>query len=151
LPLRRALRNVDSRDYDFALSPRLVQFRLDLRLVVERLARWLGERLSRWLLVGGCRVALAAYDIVLLSAVLQIALAPLMAFYFHRAVILGLPANALVVPLHALLLPLAVAAMLAGYLSVPMAKILATVAGVFLHATNAAVEGLAHWQPGGIA
>ena len=150
-PLRRALRNFDSREYDLALSPRLVQFRLDLRLVAERLARWLGQPLSPFVMIGAWRLVLAAYDIVLLSAVLQIALAPLMAVYFHRAVVLGLPANALVVPLHALLLPLAGGALLASYLSLPMARMFAAGGGLLLHATNTAVERLAHWQPAGIA
>jgi competence protein ComEC len=150
-PLRRALRNFDSRDYDFALSPKLVQFRLDLRLIAERLARWLGRPVAQWAMIGGWRMVLGIYDVLLLSAVLQIAVAPLMAFYFHRAVILGLPANALVVPLHALLLPLAGAALLASYLSVPMATILAAVPGSCLHATNTVVERLAHWHPAGFA
>src|SRR5207244_495142 len=74
-PLRRALRNFDSRDYDFALSPRLVQFRLDLRLVAERLARWLGQPLSPFVMIGAWRLVLAAYDTVLLWAVLAIAVA----------------------------------------------------------------------------
>src|SRR5205823_10999104 len=122
----------------------------DVGLVAERLERGLGHRPSQWLLIGSWRMALAAYDVILMSAVLQIALAPLMAFYFHRAVILGLPANALVVPLHALLLPLAGAALLSSYLSVLMAKVFATAAGFCLHATNKVVERLAHWQPAGI-
>lgn len=146
VPRQRALRNLDSTDYDFALTPAQVQFRLDLRLVRERLARFAGFRAATLFLLGGCRAVLAAFDVMVLSAVLQVALALPMAYYFHRAVTLGIPANSLVVPLHALLLPLAATAVAASYISFSLAQVLAWCAAIPLHWTNHVVEALAHWE-----
>src|SRR5579864_4737453 len=66
LPKQRALRNFDSTDYDFALTPAQVQFRLDLRLIAQRLARFIGSRLTTWLMLAVCRTVLAAFDVVIL-------------------------------------------------------------------------------------
>jgi competence protein ComEC len=88
--------------------------------------------------------------VVLISVVLQLALALPMAFYFHRAVTLGLPANAAVVPLHALLLPLAAMAMGASYVWPAFAHMIAVVPAALLHATNLVVERLAHWRVQGL-
>jgi competence protein ComEC len=40
-----------------------------------------------------------AYELVFISAVMQMGLALPMAYYFHRATTIGLPANLVVVPL----------------------------------------------------
>lgn len=146
IPKQRALRNFGSVDYDFALAPAQVQFRLDLRLIAQRFARFAGSRPATFLLLTACRTVLAAFDVIVISAILQIALALPMAFYFHRAVTLGIPANSLVVPLHSLLLPLAAAAVAASYISVRLAQPLAWCAAALLHSTNHVVEALAHWQ-----
>jgi len=148
--LAKALRNFSSTDFDLALPPRLVQFRLDLRMLLQRLSRLLGNRLAEWLLLGCCRVAMAACELVLLSAILQLALALPMAWYFHRAVAVGIPVNALVVPLHSLLLPLAGTALLLSYLWLQLARVPASAATALLHVTNRIVESLAHWHLSGI-
>ncbi len=139
LPVRRALRHLDSLDYDFALSPRLVQMRLDLRMLVERLARFVGNRLAQFALLGPMRAALLVYELALISAFIQIALALPMALYFHRAVLVGVPVNALVVPLHSILMPAAALAVLLDYVSPMIAVAPAWLASATLHATNAAV------------
>jgi competence protein ComEC len=59
-----------------------------------------------------------------------------MAYYFHRATVVGLPANLLVVPLMEFLMPAAIIAMTLGYVSSALAKIPALIAG-------AALEGIA--------
>ena len=146
IPRQRALRNFDSLDYDLSLPPRLAQFRLDLRMIALRLARFIGPTLSKVLLLLGWRGALAVFDVIVLSAVLQIALALPMAFYFHRAIALGIPANSVVVPLHSLLLPVAASAVAVSYLSLAPAQMMAGAAALLLHATNHVVETLAHWQ-----
>lgn len=145
-PLRRALEQLDSTDYDFALSAKLVQLRLDVRMMKARLAAFLGMRAAEWAMVGGAKAALAIYDVLLISLVLQLGLALPMAFYFHRAVTLGLPANVVVVPLHALLLPAAALAVAASYVSIAFAQAMALAPAALLHATNLVVERLAHWR-----
>ena len=79
---------------------------------------------------------LAAGELLLISVVMQIGLALPMAYYFHRATVVGLPANMLVVPLMELLMPAAVAAMALGYVSHALARIPVLIAG-------AALEGIA--------
>lgn len=149
-PLRKALTQLDSTDYDFALSPKLVQWRLDLRMMKARVSALIGARVSEWTIVGGGQLALATYDVLLISIVLQLALALPMAFYFHRAVTLGLPANVVVVPLHGLLLPAAALAVAASYISMVWAQAMALAPAALLHATNFAVERLAHWRVAGL-
>jgi competence protein ComEC len=78
--------------------------------------------------------------------VIQLALALPMAFYFHRAVALGLPANTFVVPLQALLAPPAALAILLGYVSAALANIPAALAALALHWTNAVVGVAARAQ-----
>lgn len=145
-PYRGALGWLDSLAYDQALAPRLAQFRLDLRLLAARLGRLLpapaGERAGRRLLVGGARAALAAYDVLVVSAIMQVTLALPMAWYFHRAMVVGLPANILVTPLVAALVPLAALASVLALGSTRLAAVLALPAGWLLEAMLALLRVL---------
>ncbi len=141
-PYRRALRHLDSLDYDVSLEPKLAQFRLDLRLVEGRLAAIFGRRVSHASLVGGGRGLLALYDVLLIAALMQAALALPMAVYFHRATLLALPANAVIVPLTGLLMPAALLALAASFISPSLAAIPAAVAEWALHGITWTVETL---------
>ncbi len=141
-PVRRALRYIDSTSYDFALSPKLVQFRLDLRLIIDRFGRLFGATVSRWAVVRLVRVGLASFEVLLVSALMQVAMALPMAAYFHRATMLALPANALVVPLTGVLMPAATAAVALAYIWMPLATIPALVAGAALDVITGAVRVL---------
>src|SRR5437899_10824370 len=44
-PIRRGLRYLDSTGYDYALAPKIVQFRLDLRMLAGRIGNFLGRRI----------------------------------------------------------------------------------------------------------
>jgi competence protein ComEC len=72
----------------------------------------------------------------MISAVMQVGLALPMAYYFHRATVVGMPANMMVVPLTEILMPTAILAVALGYVSPVLAKIPAFFAG-------AALEGIA--------
>ncbi|HSS96091.1 MAG TPA: DNA internalization-related competence protein ComEC/Rec2 [Terriglobales bacterium] len=65
-----------------------------------------------------------------------------MAYYFHRATVIGLPANLLVVPLMEILMPAAVAAVAIGFVSLIVAKIPAMIAGFTLQIISGAVTWL---------
>jgi competence protein ComEC len=149
-PYRGALVWLDSVGYDQTLAPRLAQFRLDLRMVAARLGRFLpsqqGERRSQWLLVTGARIALVAFDVLVVSAIMQITLALPMAWYFHRAMVVGLPANIAITPLVAALMPLAAAAALLALLSPKVALPLAVPAGWLLDAMLALLRELGAWH-----
>jgi competence protein ComEC len=128
-PLQQALRHFESTSYDQRLRPRQAQFRLDLRLVVARLERIFGRRIARIMLLGVVRFGLAVSEVVVISALMQIVLALPMAAYFHRATMLALPANLVVVPLTEIMMPAAVAAVAIGYLSPVLAHPVALIAG----------------------
>jgi competence protein ComEC len=135
-PFVRGSRHIDSQSYDFVLPARVVQFRLDLRMIAGRLQRFAGSRFPLPGLAVASRTLLVAGELLLISMVMQIGLALPMAYYFHRATVVGLPANMLVVPLMELLMPAAVAAMALGYVSQALARIPMLIAG-------AALEGIA--------
>jgi competence protein ComEC len=135
-PFVRGARYPDSVSYDFALPPKAVQFRLDLRMIAGRLSRFLGSRVSLPALAISSRAVLFGAELLTISVIMQIGLALPMAYYFHRATVMGLPANMLVVPLMELLMPAAIAAMAIGYVSPVLAKVPMLIAG-------AALEGIA--------
>jgi competence protein ComEC len=143
-PFVRGSRNIDSMAYDFVLPARVVQFRLDLRMIAGRLRRFAGHRLPLPVLAGAARALLVTGELLLISVVMQIGLALPMAYYFHRATVVGLPANMLVVPLMELLMPAAVAAMALGYVSHALAKIPVLIAGFALEG----IAGTVRWLGG---
>ncbi len=139
---RKALAHWDADDYGTRLPPKVAQFRVDLRLIAARLARFLGESWSLRLVRGAARFLLAAFELLLVSAIMQMGLALPMAYYFHRATTIGLPANMAVVPLTELLMPAAVLAIASGYLSPLLAKLPALVTTIALDAITGTVRGL---------
>ncbi len=145
-PYRKALRYLDSITYDLSLPPRMAQFRLDLRLVAGRLSELLGRRIGPWLLLASVRAVIALFDLLVIAALMQVALALPMAVYFHRAAILALPANSVVVPLATLLMPLAIVAVLLSYGWMAAAKSAAWLTVVVLHGITGAVRLLGGWS-----
>jgi competence protein ComEC len=139
---RRALANWDSPDYAAQLPPRVAQFRLDLQFIAASLAFLAGEKWSRRLVRATAGFALAAWELLFISAVMQMGLALPMAYYFHRATTIGWPANLVVVPLTQLLMPAAVAALALGYVSPWLAKIPAFLTAVALEGITGTVRGL---------
>jgi competence protein ComEC len=133
-PYRRALRSFWNAGYDLALPPRLVQFRLDLRLLATRLGALLPLSQEAGSRAGGLglgllvRTLLFLHDAILLTLVTQIAMILPMDIYFHRAVLAGAPANLVAVPLTGVLLPAATVAVALSYIWLPGAKIAALVA-----------------------
>lgn len=143
---RRALRHLDSTSYDLTLEPRLAQFRLDLRLLAGRLARFVGKLPARALLTGLMGLLLAVYELLVVSSITQAVLVLPMRMYFHRAAIVGLPANLLVLPLAGIMLNAAVVAIALSYLWLPLAALAAWVATTALHWTLAIITSISRWN-----
>jgi competence protein ComEC len=141
-PFYRGLRYLDSPSYDVSLAPRVAQFRLDLRMIAGRLERFVGSHIPLRALATAMRVLLAGSEILVISALMQVGLALPMAYYFHRATVVGLPANVVVVPVTGVLMPAAVGAVALGYVSAWLAKIPALVAGAALDVITGTVRGL---------
>jgi competence protein ComEC len=139
---KRALAHWDSDNYGEMLPPRVAQFRMDLRFIASRLAPFLGEKTSLVLIRFAAKFFLRVCELMFISAVMQMGLALPMAFYFHRATTLGLPANLAVVPLTGVMMPAAVVALALGYIYPPLAKIPALITSATLEAIAGTVHGL---------
>jgi competence protein ComEC len=138
----QALAHWQSADYGRSLPPRVAQFRVDLRMIAGRLARFFGERCSLWTVRAAAIFGFRAFELFFISAVMQIGLALPMAYYFHRATTIGLPANLAVVPLTELMMPSVIAAAALAYISPTLAKIPAFLTTIALHGITGTVHGL---------
>jgi len=143
-PYSRGLRNLDALAYDRQLPPRVAQFRLDIRLMLEKLQRVLPAKLAQYLLILSLRLSLGMAEMIVMSAVLQLGLALPMAYYFHRATSVAMPSNLLIIPFLQLLMPTAVLAIGTSYTSILLAKVPALVAGLALEG----IAGTVHWLGG---
>ncbi|HKT51301.1 MAG TPA: DNA internalization-related competence protein ComEC/Rec2 [Candidatus Angelobacter sp.] len=141
-PCRNALRHLDSTAYDLHLPPRMAQLRLDLRLIAGRLARFISATPAQWLVTGGLSTVFLLYEFTVVSLISQAVLVVPMRVYFHRAAILGIPANVLALPLAGVLLNSAVVAIALSYFSLALARIPAVIASACLHWTLASITWL---------
>lgn len=139
-PYHRALAQLSSIGYDSSLEPRLALFRLDLRLLISRLGRLLGRRLAYRAVRSLAVLGLGLYETILVSTVVQFSLALPMAWYFHRATLTALLTNVVVVPITALMLPIAIATILCAAFSHVLAIPFQFVTGTLLNFVSATVE-----------
>ena len=139
-PLQSGLRNLDSPEYDFSLPTPASRLRFEVCLLRSALQEIIGSRAANFLAVGMSRLVLAAAQLIFISTIIQVALALPMAWYFHRATTMALPANALVIPIAGVLLPSAVLAVSLSYLSHALAYVPGTIAGWSLDALTGSVR-----------
>jgi competence protein ComEC len=131
-PLVRALSDLRDAGRDLHLSPRAAQFRVEMRLLADTLG-------AGWPIVITARVLFFAYEVMLTSAVVQLGLALPMVVYFHRVGFSGLSANAFVVPLMGLVVPigfLAVFTNLAWIAKIAGALLWLSQKAVYFHAAH---------------
>jgi competence protein ComEC len=144
LPYARGLRLLRAASYDLHVAPEVAQFRLDLRLIAGRLRRFIGDRLSVALPAILMRVSIGLGELIFISALMQAGLALLMAYHFHRATTMGMPANLAVIPLTQMLMPAAATAVGLGYISTVLAKPAVWISGFALDG----IAGTVHWLGG---
>ncbi|HEY2012384.1 MAG TPA: ComEC/Rec2 family competence protein [Bryobacteraceae bacterium] len=115
-PLARGLSDLDDTGRDLHLPPRAAQFRIELRLLAKTLAALgIPYRAAKLAVAVPVRILLFLYEVTVVSAVVQIGLALPMVVYFHRVGLSGLSANAFVVPLMGLVVPVGFIAVLTGW------------------------------------
>ena len=141
-PYLQGLRHLDSTDFDRTLPPRVAQMRLDLRLIAGRLAPIAGPSAAHLGARVMARCVLETYEVLCVSVLMQLCLALPMAYYFHRATVLGIAANSLAVPLTGILMPAAVLAVALSYVWLPLAKLSAVSATWALHGITGTVRSL---------
>jgi competence protein ComEC len=116
-PFASGLRSPAQVEADPYLEARVAQFRVELRLAAETLSLWTRVP-QRWILLAlaaAGRLALFAFEMAVISTVVQIGLSLPMAEYFHRVSFTGLTANLLIVPLLNLVVPLGFVAIFTGW------------------------------------
>ena len=79
------------------------------------------------------RLCLRAVELLVVSCVVELAMALPMALYFHRITVFALPVNLFILPLLLVLMPAALVTLLALLVWPPAALLPATVVAVFLH------------------
>jgi competence protein ComEC len=136
IPIARALKNPSRVEADVHLPPRAAQFRIELRLIAEIIHPIILVPLA--LLV---RLALFAYEMAVISTVVQIALALPMAEYFHRVSFSGFSSNIIVSPVMGGLVPVGFLAIFTGW------HWTAALAGGMLKFSARVVEWHAHMEP----
>jgi len=142
LPYAHGLRNLDALAYDRSLPPKTAQFRLDVRLLLSRLRMIWPSRSPRIAVLAAFRISFGFLELMIMSGILQLGLALPMAYYFHRATSVAMPANLFVIPFLQLLMPAAVLAICLGYVSLTLAKVPAIIAGFALQGIAGTVKWL---------
>jgi competence protein ComEC len=145
-PLQSALRNLDSPEWDYSKPTRAVQFRIEMRLLRETLESMMPVRLANIVVIGAGRLLLGAAELLFVSVVINLALALPMAWYFHRATTMALPANALVIPIASVLLPSAVLAVVLSYASLGLAFVPAKIAGFAMGLLTGTIHLIGHYR-----
>lgn len=141
LPYSRAAEGLDEVWRDSAMAPRLAQFRVMLRLWGDALTPLLGGWAAS--LPGSItRLMLVVAEFALVGTVAEMVMALPMAAYFHRATVFALPANAVSVPLVALMMPVSLLAF-AGMLAGPWCALLpGVVTALLLHGTTGVIGAI---------
>ena len=141
--LAAASRDLPDTGRDPHLDPRVAAIRIELRLYSETLA-WLSrlpQNVTRVMVCLTARVGVFFFDLFVISAMVQAGLALPMVIYFHRVSLTGLSANAFVVPLLGLLVPLGFLALATNFHPV------AALAALLLEWSRRTVAWHAHLEP----
>lgn len=116
-PLARGLTDLHDTDRDIHLRPRVAQFRIEMRLLADTLSRAmrLPRKVATPAVTVPARVLFFLFEITAISAVIQVGLALPMVVYFHRVGLTGLSANAFIVPVMGVAVPVGFVAVFTGW------------------------------------
>ena len=149
-PYEQGLRHLGDVTRDAQHPPKVAQFRIDLRAAAARVAShapaWLAPRAGRFVAMP-VRAGLRLWEIVLLSAVIQWGMMPLLAMDFHRVSLAGPLSNIPAVILTGFIVPLGFLALLATFAWARLAGVFAKALGFCTGMLIATVEwfsGLPH-------
>ena len=132
-PYLAATRDLRLTAVDVKLAPSLAQFRVDLRMVAQRLQAAASPRMGWSVFPWTVQFALRLVELVVVSLVVEVAMMLPMAVYFHRITLFALPVNLLILPLLAVLLPAALLMLLLLVAWPAAAVVPAAVVGLVLH------------------
>ena len=148
-PYRLALDHLSDVTRDVAHAPRVIQFRIEMRAA----AAWISTRFPRMaatfgpgLLERPFRTAFYLWEIIFISAILQLGMLPPLAYYFHRVTLAGPFANVPALMLTGLAVPLGFLTLAATLVSQSLAVWFAKPLGVILYLLNTSVRWFASWH-----
>jgi len=124
-------------------EPRAMQLRVMLEMWGEAVGELLGTR-ARRLPARVFKAVLWAGELALVGTVAELVMVLPMAMYFHRATVFALPANMLVIPLIAVLAPLAVVTFLGSLVSPWVALLPGALTAGLLHGIAWAIGRISH-------
>ncbi|MFN0102294.1 MAG: DNA internalization-related competence protein ComEC/Rec2 [Bryobacteraceae bacterium] len=142
-PVVMGFRDLGRDQHDLDLEWRVCSMRVEARLIAQTVAVWtrIPEKHCITAVALGVQAFFLLYEIFMLSAVVQVALALPMALFFHRVSLSGMAANVLIVPLMN-------AVVVIGFLAV-LTKLspLAWVAGWLLEFSRRVAEFFSRLEP----
>ena len=148
-PYRLALDHLSDVTRDVSHAPRVIQFRMEMRAA----AAWISARLAS--LCSALRIrppgapfraAFYFWEIIFISAILQLGMLPPLAYYFHRVTLAGPFANVPALLLTGLAVPIGFLTLAASLVSHALAAWLAKLLGLILAMLDAAVRWFAGWH-----
>lgn len=142
-PFRQAARELRNVQWDPSLPPRVAAIRVELRLIAETLSLLLPlpARASTLLAAGVTWLMANAVEMLLVTAMVQLALALPLVSYFHRFPVTGLFANLLIAPLLSAAIPTGMLAVVTD------SRWLAQLAAWLIRTSGALVEWSSHFEP----
>ena len=133
-PYLSAARDLGLVALDVKLAPQSAHFRVMLRMFAAALARAAGKRIGWGIFPGAVRTALRCVEALVVSCIVELAMALPMAVYFHRITVFALPVNILILPLLVILVPAALVTLLVLPVSSTAAVVPAAATAMLLHA-----------------
>jgi competence protein ComEC len=133
-PLLKATRDLRLIAIDVKLAPRVAQFRTLMRMTAERIQAIASKRVAWVVFPWLVRFVLRVIELVIVSCVIELAMTLPMAIYFHRITVFALPVNLFILPLLAVLIPLALLTLAALVVWPGAAAVPAAMVAIVLHA-----------------
>ena len=148
-PYRLALDQLSDVSRDVSDAPRVIQFRIEMRAA----SAWISARLPHKVASSGSsllapplRAAIYFWEMIFLSAILQLGMLPPLAYYFHRVTLVGPFANVPALLLTGLAVPIGFLMLAASIVSQSVAGVLAKPLSVILSMLDITVRWFAGWH-----
>jgi competence protein ComEC len=147
-PYRAGLAHLGDVTRDIVHSPKVIQFRIEMRAA----ANWLSVRMPKRfashaaaLIAAPVGIGLRLWEIVLLSVVIQWGMMPILAQDFHRVSLAGPLSNIPAVVLTGLIVPLGFLTLLATFVWARLSLLLARMLGFLAASLLAVVKWVGAW------
>jgi competence protein ComEC len=147
-PYRAGLAHLGDVTRDIVHSPKVIQFRIEMRAA----ANWLSVRMPKRfashaaaLIAAPVGIGLRLWEIVLLSVVIQWGMMPILAQDFHRVSLAGPLSNIPAVVLTGLIVPLGFLTLLATFVWARLSLLLARMLGFLAASLLAFVKWVSAW------